>query len=443
MREFATFLFAVFLVACGSTEKHTGQAGFISDSLSSLDENMPIETSHKRGMRVITGPEKLVVENLSLLQDKRVGIVGNHTSLVFGGTHLVDTLVSLGVRVKAVFAPEHGFRGTADAGEHVANGIDSKTGLPLISLYGTNRKPTESQMKDLDVVIFDIQDIGSRHYTYIGTMTYVMQACAEHGTPIIVLDRPNPNGWYVDGPVLEKGNESFIGMHQIPIVHGMTIGEYAQMVNEEGWLGNGLIADLTVIPCEGYDHAMTWEETQLPWVAPSPNIGTEYAAYLYPAICWFEPTPVSLGRGTEDAFTIVGAPWYQATAAARTTESGLDYYGLEMKPYSFTPISLPGKSKEPPFQDQLCQGLAFQNRVDGKSLYLAGILLLTDFYQQHKAAKPGETFFQKGFNKWPGSKTLQTQIESGLSPEAIYESWQKKVTAFKEIRKKYLLYPDR
>ncbi|MEZ4829463.1 MAG: DUF1343 domain-containing protein [Bacteroidia bacterium] len=443
MREFATILLAVFFVACGSTEKHTGQSGFLPDSSDVLDQNMPPGTAQHRGMRVITGPEKLVAENVSLLEDKRVGIVANHTSLVFGQTHLVDTLLALGVKVKVVFAPEHGFRGTADAGEHVANSTDAKTGLPLISLYGNNRKPTESQMKNLDVIIFDIQDIGSRHYTYIGTMTYVMQACAEHGIPMIVLDRPNPNGWYVDGPVLEKGNESFIGMHEIPIAHGMTIGEYAQMVNEEGWLGNGLIADLTVITCEGYDHTMTWEETQLPWVAPSPNIGTEYASYLYPAICWFEPTPVSVGRGTHDAFTLVGAPWYQTAAAARVTDDGLNYYGLEMKSVSFTPISIPGKSKEPPFQDELCQGLSFQNRVDGKSLFLAGIMIFSDFYRQHQAAKPGETFFQKGFNKWPGDKTFQQQIESGMSPEAIYDSWQEKVTAFKSVRAKYLLYPDR
>ncbi|MDX2246781.1 MAG: DUF1343 domain-containing protein [Bacteroidia bacterium] len=442
MRDFAIFLLAVFLVSCGSTEKHTDHSDTYADTLLASDENTTSQTSATRGVRVMTGPEKLITENIKLLENKRVGIVGNHTSLVFGGTHLVDTLLSLGVKVKAVFAPEHGFRGTADAGEHVASGTDSKTGLPLISLYGDNRKPTEKQMQDLDVIIFDIQDIGSRHYTYIGTMTYVMQACAEHGTPLIVLDRPNPNGGYVDGPVLEKGNESFIGMHQIPIAHGMTIGEYARMVNEEGWLGNGLIADLTVITCEGYDHGMTWEETQLPWVAPSPNIGTEYAAYLYPAICWFEPTPVSVGRGTEEAFTIIGAPWYQPNATARTPENGLNYYGLEMKFYSFTPVSLPGKAKEPPFQDQLCQGLAFQNRVDGKALYLAGIQLLSDFYQQHKSAKPGETFFQKGFNRWPGSKTLQQQIEAGLTPEAIYESWQPKVSEFKKMRKKYLLYND-
>lgn len=444
MRHSAIIIALLIWVSCVNSNETSQDNNSDNSAMAEnvLDEAQLADQAHARGLELVTGPDKFVASEYKILEGKRVGVVANHTALVNNGTHLVDTLVSLGVKVKMVFAPEHGFRGTADAGEHVANGVDTKTGLPIISLYGKNRKPTSDQMNQLDVIVFDIQDIGSRHYTYIGTMTYVMQACAEVGKPFIVLDRPNPNGWYVDGPVLEEGNNSFIGMHEVPIVHGMTIGEYAMMVNEEGWLGDGLIVDLSVIQCEGYYHGMRWDDTGLSWTPPSPNIGTEYAAYLYPAICWFEPTPVSVGRGTDEAFTIVGAPWYKLGGAeARANEDGLNYYGLEMDSYTFTPVSLPGKSKDPKFQDEECQGLAFKNRVDGKSLFLAGLLLLSDMYQQHQANFPKEEFFKKSFYRWPGNKSLRLQIIDGVAPETIYESWQEKVEAFKEIREKYLLYP--
>jgi len=387
-----------------------------------------------------TGAQQWLAGDLAALQGQRVGIVANHTSLV-DGLHLVDTLLARGITVQKVFAPEHGFRGTADAGEAVASGTDPRTGLPIISLYGNNKKPTPAQMADLDVVVFDIQDVGSRHYTYISTMTYVMEAAAARGIPFFVLDRPNPNGWYVDGPVLEPAHHSFIGMHSVPIVHGMTIGEYATMVNEEGWLEDGAKVDLRVIPCTGYTHAMRWAETGLDWVPPSPNLGTAYAAYLYPALCWFEPTPVSVGRGTDSAFTLVGAPWYQPAGPEARTPGQRDFFGLQALPFAFTPRSLPGKSKFPKYQDESCQGLDFQNEVPGPALLRAGVALLAEFYGQHQAEGLKEPFFRKGFARWPGNETLQAQIEAGESTEAIYASWQPGVEAFKAVRARYLMYP--
>lgn len=395
-----------------------------------MREGEQVDEQSKRRAALKTGPEMLFEQHLAKLEGKAIAVVANHTSQFRNGTHLVDSLISTEIKVEKVFAPEHGFRGTADAGEAVESGKDSKTGLPIISLYGKNKKPSKEQMEGLDMVIFDIQDVGSRHYTYIGTMTYVMEACAEKGIPIMVLDRPNPNGWYVDGPVLKAGNNSFIGMHEIPIVHGMSIAEYANMVNGENWLADGLKVELEVVPCEGYVHSMRWEDTGLDWIPPSPNLGTEYSAYLYPAICWLEPTPASVGRGTHDAFTIVGAPWYTPAAGS--------YNGLETEAYSFTPVSLAGKSKYPKFQDETCKGIKFSNRVSGKALLIAGIEIIKELYTQ---APDKKAFFKKGFNKWPGSGEFQQQLESGVPTEEIYTSWQEEIRAFQQIRNKYLLYP--
>ena len=261
---------------------------------------------------------------LPLLENRRVGMLVNHTSLV-GNTHLVDTLQSLGVDIRKVFAPEHGFRGTADAGEAVEDGIDKATGLPLISLYGSNKKPGREQLADLDVIIFDIQDVGARFYTYISTMHYMMEACAENGKKLIVLDRPNPNGMYVDGPVLEPEFRSFVGMHPIPVVHGLTVGELAKMINGEGWLDNGVKCDLTVIAMDGYTHD---SEYALP-VKPSPNLPNQLSVQLYPSLCLFEATVVSVGRGTYEPFQQIGHPSF-----------------TDM-PDSFTPVSIDGMSKYP------------------------------------------------------------------------------------------------
>ncbi|MEO1450942.1 MAG: DUF1343 domain-containing protein, partial [Bacteroidota bacterium] len=376
------------------------------------------------------------------LQGKKLALVANHTSLLPDGTHMVDAFIQEGLDVVKVFAPEHGFRGTADAGELVESGVDKKTGLMVLSLHGKHKKPTAKQLEDVDLVVFDIQDVGTRFYTYISTMSYVMEACAESNVPFMVLDRPNPNGWYVDGPVLESAHSSFIGMHEIPIVHGMSIGEYAQMVNGEGWLKNGVKVDLTVVPCEGYERSMRWDETGMDWIPPSPNLASEYSAYLYAAICWFEPTPLSLGRGTDSAFTVLGAPWFKPEVffTARQTESlGRLPGGLGAEITSFTPRSLPGKSTYPKFQDKACEGLVFRDRVDGKSLFITGLSLLAEAYRQHQA-EGMKGFFTKGFERWPGNTELKAQIEAGTPAEEIYASWQDDVEAFKTMRKPYLIY---
>ena len=387
---------------------------------------------------VSIGAEQLIQQKIDSWKGKRIGIIANHTSLI-DGIHLVDTLLALGLSVEKVFAPEHGFRGAADAGQKIQSSTDPKTGLPILSLYGKTRKPSEEFLSGLDIVVFDIQDIGSRHYTYISTMSYAMEACAEQGKQFVVLDRPNPNGWYVGGPILETEHSSFIGMHAVPIVHGMTVGEYAQMVNEEGWLANGVQADLEVILCTGYRHSMRWEETGLPWIAPSPNIPTEYAAYLYPALCWFEPTIVSVGRGTHEAFTFIGAPWFQRFAQARTNDS-YDSFGLGYEPFTFTPVSIPGKSTYPKYQDEECLGIRFTNRVGGEQLFQAGVELLSIMYDEAQKNNPEEAFFTGNFERWAGNTMLEDQIKSGEEVASVFASWQEGLAAFRQMRKKYLMY---
>ncbi len=356
---------------------------------------------------------------LPQLQGKRIGAVVNHTSML-GETHLVDTLLKLGIRIEKIFAPEHGFRGTADAGEHVRDGRDAATGIPLVSLYGSKKKPGKAELEGLDLVLFDIQDVGARFYTYISTMSYVMEACAEQGLPMLVLDRPNPNGHYVDGPVLQKTYSSFVGLHEVPVVHGMTVGEYARMVNGEGWLAGGIQCSLTVIPCENYDHTIRYE---LP-VKPSPNLPNMRAIYLYPSICFFEGTEVSVGRGTDKQFQVLGSPGF----------SGGDF--------TFTPRPMEG-AKNPPFEGKVCHGfdlttlttedLARQNAID--------LSYLITFYQGFDKK---ESFFLKNlfFDKLAGGPDLRQQIIAGKSETEIRESWQSGLEQFKTIRSKYLLYPD-
>ena len=350
---------------------------------------------------------------LPLLQGKRVGIVGNQTSII-GGTHLVDTLLSLGVNIQKIYTPEHGFRGTADAGAKVNSGKDEKTGLPIVSLYGKNKKPTLEMFQGIDIILFDLQDVGVRFYTYISTMSYVMEAAAENDIPVIVLDRPNPNGFYVDGPVLKPENKSFVGMHQVPVVYGMTIGEYAKMVNGEGWLKGGITCDLTVIPINNYNRNAIYE---LP-VKPSPNLPNWESVYLYPSLCFFEGSIVSVGRGTETPFQIYGHP---------------DMRGG----YTFTPKSTNGASK-PLLEGQRCRG---ENLLEyaqdfvhnDNQLHLEWII---DAYQQLK----GKGFFKDYFRLLSGDKQMQRDIENGKSAEQIRASWENDLDAFKVIRAKYLLY---
>ena len=289
------------------------------------------ETRDEASVLIQVGAESTTAY-LSLLAHKKIGVVANHTSMI-KNTHLVDSLISLSIDVKKVFSPEHGFRGNADAGEQVKSNIDPKTGVPIISLYGKNKKPLPGQVKDLDVIIFDIQDVGARFYTYISTMHYVMEACAENNIDFIVFDRPNPNGHFIDGPILEKEHTSFVGMHPVPIVHGMTVGEYAQMINGEGWLKDSIKCDLTVIKAKNYNHKIHYK---LP-LKPSPNLPNMSAIYLYPSLCLFEGTPISVGRGTDLPFQILGHPQIKSDS------------------YSFTPKSTAG-AKHPKLLNEKCYG---------------------------------------------------------------------------------------
>ncbi|GAA4292299.1 DUF1343 domain-containing protein [Aestuariibaculum suncheonense] len=354
---------------------------------------------------------------LPLLQEKRIGIVANQTSVIFktdnSYTHLVDSLVALKVNVKTVFAPEHGFRGQADAGEHVKDGIDKKTRVPIISLYGDNKKPKPEQLSNLDLVIFDIQDVGTRFYTYISTLHYVMEACAEQGIQVLILDRPNPNGHYVDGPTLDIKNKSFVGMHPIPVVHGMTIGEYAKMINGEHWLDKGIQCELSVIPVKHYTHQMPYS---LP-IKPSPNLPNDTSINLYPSLCFFEGTNVNAGRGTNNQFQVFGSPFLNS----------------EVFKYSYTPKSNDG-AKYPKHENKLCYGL---NLKQTQPLNHLNLQWLIDAYNN---TEDKTIFFNNFFIKLAGTDKLQQQIEAGLSAEAIQATWQKNLVKFKQTRRKYLLY---
>lgn len=367
-----------------------------------------------------TVPEKGLVEvgaqRLDLLipsiKDKRVALVVNNTSLI-NTTHLVDTLKSLGIKITLVFGPEHGFRGNAADGEHVNDSIDEKTGIPIFSLHGKTKKPTPEQLTNVDVVIFDVQDVGARFYTYISTMHYVMEACAENGKEMIILDRPNPNGSYVDGPVREPEFKYFLAMHPIPIVHGLTVGELAQMINGEGWLEGGKKCTLTIIPVKNWSHA---DEYSLP-VRPSPNLPNDQAIKLYPSLCLFEQTEISVGRGTNMQFQILGSPVL-----------------IDMK-FQFTPVSMKGISNTPPHQDKVCYG------EDLRVVKVERKFDLSYLLKYYKLFPDKEKFFLKFFDNLAGTKELRQQIVNGFSEEQIRGSWEPELSQFKEIRKKYLLYP--
>lgn len=354
---------------------------------------------------------------LPLLYGKNIAVVANQTSVV-KDEHLVDYLLESKVNVIRVFAPEHGFRGTASAGEHVADGRDAKSGLPVISLYGSHKKPVAGDLEGLDIVLFDIQDVGARFYTYISTMTYVMEACAENDVKMLILDRPNPHGYYVDGPVLKKGFESFVGMHHVPVIHGMTIGEYAQMVNGEGWLKKGVKCDLEVVICQGYDHLTEYE---LP-VKPSPNLPNKNAIALYPSLCFFEGTNVSVGRGTDIPFQLIGAPYFKDGTI------------------TFTPEANEG-AKSPKYENEVCTGFDLREFAE---FYVDGLgeLYLFWLIEAYEMAPDKSVFFTRFFNTLAGTDALRKQIEAGQTMEEIRESWQPDLQAFKKIRRKYLLYED-
>ncbi|HZW78491.1 MAG TPA: DUF1343 domain-containing protein [Flavobacteriaceae bacterium] len=399
------FLIGLTILSCGSsTSKDALKTIITSDSTSVV----PVQKKE-----IVLGVEQFE-KYLPGLKDKKVAVVANQTSFVPSkNMHLVDFLLSKKIGVIKVFAPEHGFRGAIQAGEQIKDGIDVKTGLPLISLYGKNKKPTPEQLKGVDFVIFDIQDVGARFYTYISTLHYVMEACAELKIPIIVPDRPNPNIHYIDGPVLEESQKSFIGMHPVPVVHGMTIAEYAQMINGEGWLDQAMQAYLEVIPMKNYTRNSTYS---LP-IKPSPNLTNDQAINLYPSTCFFEGTPLNEGRGTDMQFQVFGAPALPAS----------NY------PFSYTPRPNEG-SKDPKFNGKLCHGKDLRKHPRLNKLNLEWLI---DAYNDYPD-KP--KFFTDFFSKLAGTKKLQEQIIKGLSAEEIRATWVKDLKRYDEMRRKYFLY---
>jgi uncharacterized protein YbbC (DUF1343 family) len=370
-------------------------------------------------------PEKKIIpgaERIPLIQpatkNKVIAIVANQTSMV-GNKHLVDTLLKIGAKIKVIFSPEHGFRGTGEAGENIKSGKDVKTGIPIISLYGKKLKPSAEDLKGIDLVIFDVQDVGVRFYTYISTLTYVMQACAEHFVPIFILDRPNPNGFYIDGPVLDKKYKSFVGMHPIPLVYGMTIAELANMINEEGWLGTAEKCVIGVIPIQNYSHKYIYG---LP-VNPSPNLQNMEAIYLYPSLGLFEGTVVNVGRGTDFPFQVYGHPQFKDTSII------------------YTPRSIANVSTNPPHLGKVCKGKDLRHISKDSLVKVRGINLeyLINAYNQF----PNKSvFFNSFFENLAGNGILRTQIIKGTSIDNIKKSWQADIMKFKELRKKYLIYED-
>jgi uncharacterized protein YbbC (DUF1343 family) len=365
---------------------------------------------------IVTGDQQTGIY-FPMLKGKTVAVVANQSAII-GKTHLVDTLLSSGIKVVRIFSPEHGFRGNKSAGAHINSGMDTETGLPIVSLYGKHRKPSAEDLKGVDVVVFDLQDVGTRFYTYISTMSLVMEACAENHVPMIVLDRPNPNGFYVDGPVLKPQFKSFVGMHPVPVVYGMTIGEYARMVNGEHWLKNGVKCDLTVIPMKKYRRNMI---VKLP-VRPSPNLPDWQAVYLYPSLCFLEGTVVSVGRGTDKPFQIYGYPGMKGD-------------------YVFTPRSIPGASLHPKLQGKTCRGKDLTAYAENYRHNPSRIELkwLLDAYRQLKDMGV-HPFFRGSFDRLAGTDSLRLQIEKGYTEKQIRQSWQKDLDKFKKIRKKYLIY---
>ncbi len=408
LSNFKSTVLLSFLIcsSCGNPTKPSTVQAVNDTTASSAQKTEPVMVAANR-----------TEEYIPLLQGKKIAVVANQTSVIFKKdtyTHLVDSLLSLKVTIKKVFAPEHGFRGNMDAGEKVLDDTDSKTGLPLISLHGKNRKPSQEQLGDIDMVLFDIQDVGVRFYTYIATLQLVMEACAEKGIPVMVLDRPNPNAHYVDGPTMKKEHTSFLGMTEIPLVYGMTIGEYAQMINEEGWLDANKKADLTVIPIQNWTRDMEYPLA----IRPSPNLPSDVAINIYPSLGLFEGTNVNAGRGTEFQFQRYGASFMDSTA------------------YNFSYIPKPNfGSKYPKEEGKQCYGKDLSNiaRMNEVSL-----LWLMDAY--HNTTDKSKFFLTAGFTKHAGTERLQKQIEDGLSEKEIKATWQADLEKFKLVRENYLRY---
>ncbi|GEQ87333.1 hypothetical protein ULMS_28410 [Patiriisocius marinistellae] len=432
------FITILGLFSCGNVKddgrRVTGDGSALNATLEIQEteiDDFNDKDEREKNKDIVLGANRYNVY-LPMLKNKKVGVVANQTSVtnIFekeinsgiynpadhttnNNTHLVDYLVSAKISVKKVYAPEHGFRGKADAGELLKDGVDVKTGIPIISIYGKSKKPSPEQLAGIDVMVFDIQDVGARFYTYISTLHYVMEACAEAGIPVIVLDRPNPNGYYIDGPILEKEHAGFVGMHPIPVVHGMTIGEYAKMINGEGWLENNIKCDLTVIEMENYERNMPYS---LP-IKPSPNLPNDISINLYPSLCFFEGTIVSAGRGTEQQFQIFGAPSLPST----------------LYDFQFTPQANEG-AKYPKFKGELCQGKDLTNHPKLNKINLEWLI---EAYEAHGKKKD---FFIPYFTTLAGTKKLQQQIEQGLSAEEIRATWASGLKEFDAMRQQYLMY---
>lgn len=389
-----------------------------------IDELSSKQDFKKKAKGIITGANQ-VSEYLPYLKGKRIAMVVNQTSII-GKTPSVDSLLALGINVVKVFGPEHGFRGNASNGAKVEDNVDPKTGIPIISLYGKNKKPSKEHLADVDLVVFDIQDVGCRFYTYINTLNHVMEGCAENNKELIILDRPNPNGYIVDGPMLEDDLHSGIGMHRIPITHGMTMGEFAQMINGEGWIPNNMKCKLRIIKAGNYNHDMPYE---LP-VFPSPNLNSQQSILLYPSICLFEGTIISQGRGTYIPFTVLGAPVLKGKYE-----------------FHFKPVSIPGMSETPLHQNEECYGLDLRN-YDTSELRKSKKLNLKWMIELYKAYPFKDKFFDRSQSKQmgnidllAGTRNFKQQIIDGKSEEEIRKSWEPGLSAYKTMRKKYLLYP--
>lgn len=381
---------------------------------------LPDRSDEKKMPEVITGAERMD-EYLLMLEGKRVGLLINQTSVVGEEKILLpDTLLKRGVNVVKILAPEHGFRGKAEAGEKVDDGIDAKTGLPIISLYGKTKKPTAAHLADIDVLIYDIQDVGARFYTYISTMQYAMEACAAYGKEFMILDRPNPNGFYVDGPVLDMSLKSFVGMQPIPVVYGMTPGEYAQMLVGEKWFDGADKLKLNVIRCENYNHNTRYS---LP-VNPSPNLRNMPAIYCYPSLCFFEGTDISVGRGTKMPFQQFGHPSFEGKSV-----------------YGFMP-NIADEGPDPKHAAKVCYGQALATSVREAEMTIGGKVRVYYLLRAYSWFENKDQFFNSFFEKLAGTKELRKQIQNGWSEEDIRNSWKKDIDAFKKIRKKYLLYKD-
>lgn len=426
--KYTILAFALTIFSCDAKINHKDKTTAKTEKTSTTQvPNRKIQSENNKGKQTIPAADQ-IQQWIGLFKGRNVAVVGNQTSVVRSSkttsktswdtkelltyTHLVDTLISRGVKVKKVFAPEHGFRGTADAGATIKDGVDSKTGLPIISLYGANKKPTEEQLADVDIVIFDIQDVGARFYTYISTLHYVMEACSRLNKKVVILDRPNPNGHYIDGPILEPAHKSFVGMHPVPVVHGMTIGEYAQMINGERWLELGLKCDLFVVKMNSYNRTDSYSVP----IKPSPNLPNDQSINLYPSLCFFEGTDVSVGRGTEMQFQVYGAP-----SLAKYQE------------FSFTPTPNLG-AKRPLHNGKKCFGVDLRKHPKLDQIQLD---FLVDAYS--KAPYP-RNFFNSFFTKLAGTEKLQVQIESGMTADDIRATWQEDLITFNNMRQAYLIY---